>query len=164
MEAHRVAESGLPRARGAASPRDVPRRGPRGRWTAPARGLPGALSVARPPGHRLSADAGSKRPRGGLQADARRAAPQPDAARPRSLARGAGHRRDLAGQAQGSRAGAQSRARARAAPGALSLRNLRLQGTPVLLALSRLRRLGNLSAAAHGGIRAHTMTRTKCSA
>src|SRR5260221_1987926 len=152
MEAHRIAESGLPRARRAASLRDLPRRGPRGGWPAPARGLPRALPVARSPRYRLPADARSEGPRAGLQADARRAAPQPHAARPRSLARGPGHRRDLAGQAQGSRAGAQSGARARAAPGALSLRNLRLQGTPVLLALSRLRRLGNLSAAAHRGI------------
>src|SRR5204862_7506010 len=147
MEAHRVAESGLPRAPGAASLRDVPRRGPRGRRTAPARGLPRALSVARSPGHRLPADARSEGPRGGLQADARRAAEEPDAPRPRPLARGAGHCRNLTRQAPRSGARAQPGARPRAAPCPLSLRNLRLQGAPVLLALPRLRRLGNVPAA-----------------
>ena len=78
---------------------------------------------------------------------------QPDAARPRPPARGADHRRGLARQAPGPRAGAQPRARPYPAPGALSLRDLRLQGAPVPLALPGLRRLGDLSAAAHRGVR-----------
>ena len=52
-------------------------------------------------------------------------------------------------QAARPRAGAQPGARPHAAPRALPLRNLRLQGAPVPLALPGLRRLGDLSAAAH---------------
>ena len=82
---------------------------------------------------------------------------QPDAARPGPPARGADHRRGLARQAQGSGAGAQPGARAYPAPGALSLRDLRLQGAPVPLALPGLRRLGDLSAAAHRRVRTNPM-------
>jgi tetratricopeptide (TPR) repeat protein len=143
----------VPRARGAAPARRLPRsRARRGRPHAPHR-LPRALPVARPSRHRVPANPRGEGARAGLRAGARRAQAQPDAPRPGPPARGADHRRGLVRQAQGSRAGAQPRARAYPAPGALSLRDLRLQGAPVPLALPRLRRLGDLPAAAHRRVR-----------
>ena len=62
-------------------------------------------------------------------------------------------RRDL-------RARAQPRAPAHPPPRALPLRELRLQGAPVPLALPGVRRVGDLSAAQHRGVRTHAMNVT----
>ena len=99
----------------------------------------------------------AKGPDEGLRAGARRAAPQPDAARPRPPARGADHRRRLARQAPRPGAGEEPGARPYPAPRPLPLRELRLQGAPVPLAVPGLRRLGDLSAAPHRGIRSDAM-------
>ena len=160
LEAHRVAESGLPRARRAA-----PARGAIATPAAPRRASrcsPATSSATRR--STCSTRCSSRRWRRTARSRPTRwcatSCAQPDAARPRPPARGADRRRGLARQAPGSGAGAQPGPRPYAAPGPLPLRELRLQGAPVPLALPGLRRLGDLPAAAHRGVRPHAMNIT----
>jgi lipopolysaccharide biosynthesis regulator YciM len=153
LEARRIAESGLPRARGAAPARRLPRRRAREegltlltgylerypsldlldtvfQQTLEAKGPEQAYALVRDELKRNPTLLGLDRL---LEAQII-AAGSPDKRRDLELVRSLvhGHTRRLR---------------------ALSLRDLRLQGAPVPLALPRLRRLGNLSAAAHRGVR-----------
>ncbi len=105
LEADRGAESRLPRAGGAAPAGRAPRGGAAGGGPDAAHGLPRALSLARPARHGVPVHAGGEGRGGGLQAGARRAAPQPDAARAGPAARGADRGRRAPGAAARSRAG-----------------------------------------------------------
>src|SRR6185436_17929707 len=119
-----------------------------------------ALSIARPSRQRVPGDAGSEGRGPGVLAGARRAAAQSHAARPRPAARSADRGRGLARQAARPRAREEPGARPHAAPRALPLRELRLQGAPVPLALPGVRRLGNLSSTPYGRIRPDSMNVT----
>ena len=124
-----------------------------------ARRLPGALPVARPARRGVPADA---RGEGRGSRPTSWCATSCGATRRCSASTGCSRRRSsprLARRAPRPGAGAQPGAQPYAAPGALPLRELRLQGAPVPLALPGLRRLGDLPAAAHRGIRPHAMKR-----
>jgi len=107
-----------------------------------ARRLSGALPVALRPARRRVQQTLEARGHEEPTSSARRAAQKSDAAPPRSPARGADHRRRLPDKRRDLelvRSLVHGHTRRL---GALPLRNLRLQGAPVLLALSRLRAAG----------------------
>ena len=122
------------------------------RGAARAARLPAAVPVARPPQHRVHADARRGRRGGGRRADQGRARAESDAARSRPAARGAA-RRGAGRPPPRPRARQAARRPAHQAPRHVQVRAVRLPRAAVLLALPRLRQVGDLLAAAHRNAR-----------
>src|SRR3990172_8237768 len=151
VEARRDAEPDLPRARRPPAPEELPDDRRSGDRAHAAARLSRAIPVARSPGRRLPVDARRRGAGGRVPARPGRAAPPSPAARAGQAARGGAPER-AGGAAPRHRARAQPRAGADAPARALPLRELRLPRPPVPLAVPGVHELGDLPAAADGGV------------